>query len=217
MYIREEMNPSGISLGLGWLGRFAAASDAAEARRLKDEMMKPTATADKIERTYRKWLDVRSEEDWEVYRLAAYAAGQLGCSTLRYLRFMKALGAKPPQAEAQQLTSEKQEMELNWTHVDIRLRRNAKGDLQVDMPFGIPERRAIERAQKELKKNGKFQGLLPAIAYTIDDHAVPLGPDHTISRGVSVVNIDQRGDGSIQLQSKPGPFKYLQARDECQL
>ena len=217
MYIRQQIEPAGISMGLGWLEGLAASPDSAEARRLKEEMTKPNVTREKVERSYWRWLEVRSEEDSEVYYLAAKAAGDMGCGTVRYLRLMKALGANPSQEMAATLTSEKQDMELGWAYADIRLRRNAKGDLQPvgGLPFAGHGRNAIERAQKELKEKGRFHNLLPAIAYTIDGHAVSLGPEFAIFRGVSVVDIDQKGDGSFQLRPKPGPWNYLRARDEC--
>jgi hypothetical protein len=218
MYIRQQIDPAGISLGLGWLGDLAKSPNGAEARRLKDEMTKPDVTSEKVERTYQQWLKVRAGEDWVVYLLAAQAAGILGCGTVRYLRLMKALGAYPPPEKVQDITAEKKDMELGWAHVDIRLRRNAKGDLRPvgGLPFAGPGRNAILRAQKELKEKGKFHNLLPANSYTIDGHNVSLGPDSAISR-VSVVNIDQKGDGSFQLQPKPGPWNYLRTSDECQL
>jgi hypothetical protein len=224
MYIRQQIEPAGISLGLGWLGDLAASPDPNEARRLKEEMMnlaKGTQVRGPdwrgVERTYQDWFKLKPAEDWEVYYVAAQAAGQLGCGMVRYLRLMKALGANP--SPAQTLTSDKQNMELSWTHVDIRLRRNAKGDLQPagGLPFAPDLSKAILRAQDELKASGKFGGLLPVRAYTIDGHAVSLGPEFAISRGVSVVNIDQKGDGSFQIQSKPGLYNYLRVSDECPL
>jgi hypothetical protein len=162
---------------------------------------------------------LKAEADWEVYKIAATAAERLGCGTVRYLRMMKALAAGNLTPEAAEwIKSDKQYLESHFAHVDIRLRRNAKGDLQaVGRLLGAQAWNAFRRAHKELKAKGKLDDLLPAISYTIDGQAVPLGPSFAISSGVSVVNIDQKGDGSFQLQPKPGPFKYLRARDECPL
>ena len=220
MYIRQQIEPNEASLSLGWLEDLAASPNEAEALGFKEQMKKlaVTNTWKGVEREYRKWFEVRPGEDWEVYHLAAQAAGHLGCGTARYLRLMKALGANPPQEAAQVLTPEKQDMELRWTHVDIRLRRNAKCDLQPvgGLPFGGPGRSAILRAQNELKEKCKFHDLLPAVPYTIDGHNVSLGLDSAISR-VSVVNIDQKGDGSFQLKSKPGPWNHSRISGECPL
>jgi hypothetical protein len=220
MYIRQQIDPTGISLGFGWLEDLAASSNETKAQMFKAQMQKLaiTNTWRGVEREYRKWLEVRPGEDWEVYYLAAQAAGNLDCGTVRYLRLMKALGANPPPEKVQDITTEKQNMELGWAHVDIRLRRNAKGDLRPvgGLPFAGPGRDAILRAQKELKEKGKFHGLLPVLSYTIDGYKVPLGPESAISR-VSVVNIDQKGDGSFQLKSKPGAWNYARASDECPL
>jgi hypothetical protein len=221
MYIHQKVELAGISPGVGWLGDLAASPDKAEVERLKEQMRK-LAVENKwrgVERSYQDWLKLNAAVDWEFYFPAVGAAKDLGCGTVRYLRLIRALGANPPSEVARLLAADKKEMELGWAHVDIRLRRKATGDLQAveGLPFAADKSKAIARAQKELKEKGKFDDLLPAIPYTIDGHAVPLGPDFAISRGVSVVNIDQKGDGAFQFQSKPGRFNYLRTPDECPL
>jgi hypothetical protein len=220
MYIRQHVEPAGISLGLGWLGDLAAAPDEAEARRWKDEMTKlAQGTKERgpswsgVERTYRKWFEVRPGEDWEVYSLAAQAAGQLGDGTARYLRLRRALAANPPPNAVRDLTSMKEDLEVNWAHVDIRFRGRATGELQPvgGLPFAGPEREAILRAQGELKASWKFQGLLPAISYLMDGHNIPLKDDLSISR-VSLVIIRQKSDGSFQLRSQAGPWNPRESK-----
>ena len=217
MYIRQQIKPADISPSPGWLGDIAATP--AEAVRLKDEMEKLAVknTWSGVERSYQDWLKLNVVADWEVYRLAAYAARALCCGTAYYLRLILALGANPPPDKVQEITDEKLSIERRWAHVDIRLRRKAKGDLQPvgGLPLDPSEARTIRRAQKELKEKGKFDDLLPAISYTIDGYPVSLGSGFAISSGVSVVNIDQKGDGSFQLKLKPGPWNYSRASDEC--
>jgi hypothetical protein len=232
MYIRQKIESTGIWPGVGWLGDLAESPSEAEARRLKDEMKKLALRVEAassgvstvpfwkgVERLYQQWSELKAEADWEVYQIAATAAERLGCGTVRYLRMMKALasGNLTPVA-AKSITAEKDWLENHFAHVDIHLRRNAKGDLQAEgQLLGAQAVNAFQRAQKELKEKGKFDDLLPAIPYTIDGQAVRLGPGFAISSGVSVVNIDQKGDSSFQLQSKPGRFNYLRTRDECPL
>jgi hypothetical protein len=229
MYIRQQIEPAGTSLGHGWLEGLAASSKEAEAQRLKEEMK---GLAEKslwagVERTYQQWSKLKAAADYEVYDLAEHAASYLGCGIARYLRTIKALEASTAPgthpAAFSRHTAAKQFMERTYAHVDIRLSRSARGDLQTDgsLPRGLYpgayEMSTIKRAREELKATRKFDGLLPAVPYTIDGHTVPLGPGFAISSGVSVVNIDQKGDGSFQLQPKPGRWNYLRGSDECPL
>ena len=169
---------------------------------------------EKVERTYQDWLKVKAGEDWVVYLPAGVPQGAgLWHCTLPSVD--QGAWRLPSLGRVHALTADKKEMELGWAHVDIRLRRKAKGDLRPvgGLPFAADKSKAIPRAQKELKEKGKFHDLLPANSYTIDGHNVSLGPDSAISR-VSVVNIDQKGDGSFQLQPKPGPWNYLRTSGE---
>ena len=220
MYIRQHVEPPGISLGLGWLGHFAASPNEAEARRLKEEIKKLAQGTENrspewrgVERAYRRWFELRPGEDWEVYNLAAQAALQLGDGNARYLRLRRALDANPPPKDALDLRAAKEDMELGWAHVDIRLGARPAGDLQPTggLPFAPDRSSAILKAQKELKASGKFEGLLPAISYHMDGHNIPLKEDLSISR-VSLVSIRQKSDGSFQIRSQAGPWNQRESK-----
>jgi hypothetical protein len=219
MYIRQQIEPVGISLSLGWLEDFAASSNEAEARRLKEEMMNLAQGSQvrgpewRVEHAYLSWFKLKPAEDWEVYNLAAQAALQLGDGSARYLRLSRALDANPPPQIVPDLRTQKESMDLGWAHVDILLRARSVGDLQPagGIPFAPDSRNAILRAQDKLKASGKFQGLLPAISYDIDGHNIPLTEDLSISR-VSLVTIRQKGDGSFQIRSQTGPWNLRESK-----
>jgi hypothetical protein len=212
MYVRDRIEDPRISWRLGRLAEVAASPSAAEVTRLKDEMRLRAAKNawTGVERAYREWFALRPEEDWEVHALAAQAAGQLGDGGARYVRLRRALDASPPPQAVADLTASKDNLERGWTRVDIRLRARANGILQPTggLPFAADQRSAIVRAQIDLKASGKFEGLLPAIPYSVDGHQIPLGDPATISR-VSLVSIRQTSDGSFRLRTHPGPWNPL--------
>ena len=220
MYIRQRVEPAGTSLGFGQPGHFAASPNEAEARRLKEEIKKLAQGTENrspewrgVERNYQCWFKLRPGEDWEVYTLAAQAALQLGDGSARYLRLRRALDANPPPEMVSNLRTEMKDIELGWAHVDIRLHARPAADLQAagGLPFAPDRRRAILKAQNELKASGKFEGLLPAISYDIDGHNIPLKEDLSISR-VSLVNIRQKSDGSFQIRSQAGPWNPRESK-----
>jgi hypothetical protein len=212
MYVHQRIERPGASLGLGWLADFAASSDMAEARRLKDEMTNLARRPEGpewrgIERAYRSWFELRPAEDWEVHNLAAQAAGQLGDGGARYRRLLRALAANPWPEGIPNLKSDKESMDSGWANVDIRLRGKATANLQPvgGLPIDPYLRSAIVRAGKELRESAKFQGFLPAVPYDLDGNAVALGPLLAISR-VSEVDIRQKGDGSFQVRARSGAW-----------
>jgi hypothetical protein len=219
MYVYDQERTSGVS-GIGWLDAFGKsqkkkAEESAEAKRLEDEIVKLDAKSTKagwsgVDRTYEEWLKVRDENDntkWTIHQKAAHAAKMLGKAGTRYKRLWTALAllklAQGPSEERNKIREELKVLGDKWVHVGIQLTRKSSASLEYnasDRP--VEEIEAIELAQKKLRTERMFNGLLPLGIYVISGQRVELFSSDSWSR-VWAIHHYQKDDGTFRRLKYP--------------
>lgn len=138
----------------------AAEADQAEALRLEESMRSLTErNAFKgVDRQYQQLLELEAELTSQAHRMGADAARALGDGFERRARLARAQAAGDSEAEA-----ELYQLSQSWGSTYLV----GSPDLMLDPAlFAGDQRAALELANDQLSRDGRFYGLLPAGSYT---------------------------------------------------